>query len=66
MPYSKTLADLEAFAKNSNCRIVGDMAGSRYAFEHCLTLPLFHDMTDSEQRYVTEHLLDLLGDKRFA
>ena len=49
-----------AFKKNSNCRISGDMSGSRYAFEHCLTLPLFHDMTENQQEYVTQQLLELL------
>jgi len=47
----------EAFSKNANCQIVGDMQGSRYAFGHCLTLPLFHEMTEDEQRYVVEQLL---------
>jgi dTDP-4-amino-4,6-dideoxygalactose transaminase len=32
------------------------MASSRYAFEHCLTLPLYHDMTIEEQEYVVQEL----------
>jgi perosamine synthetase len=45
-----------AFGKNSNCRITGAMPGSRFAFEHCLTLPLYHDMTPEEQQYVVAEL----------
>lgn len=47
----------KAFQSNSNCRIAGDMPGSRYAFDHCLTLPLYHDMTDEDQQYVVAELL---------
>jgi dTDP-4-amino-4,6-dideoxygalactose transaminase len=50
----------KAYNDNPNCRIEGDMSGSLYAFEHCLTLPLYHDMTFEEQDYVVEHLLDIL------
>ena len=49
-----------AFQEHPNCAIMGDMPGSRYAFEHCLTLPLYHDMTENEQEYVIEQLLELL------
>jgi len=41
-------------------RIIGDMSGSRYAFDHCLTLPLYHDMTDDDQQYVVAELLECL------
>lgn len=50
----------EAFCKNPNCRISGEMSGSRYAFDHCLTLPLYHDMTLDEQDYVLTQLVDAL------
>jgi len=33
----------KAFSENSNCTINGEMPGSRYAFEHCLTLPLYQE-----------------------
>jgi len=49
-----------AFNQNPNCRIIGDMSGSRYAFDHCLTLPLYHDMTDDDQQYVVAELLECL------
>jgi dTDP-4-amino-4,6-dideoxygalactose transaminase len=45
-----------AFNQNPNCRIAGDMAGSRYAFDHCLTLPLYHEMTDEDQDEVVSEL----------
>ena len=49
-----------AFNKNPNCRIVGDMSGSRYAFDHCLCLPLYHEMTFNQQQYVVEKLLKMI------
>jgi dTDP-4-amino-4,6-dideoxygalactose transaminase len=52
---------LKAFYDNPNCRVTGDMTASRYAFDHCLTLPLYHDMTEYEQKYVVEQLLNLLS-----
>jgi dTDP-4-amino-4,6-dideoxygalactose transaminase len=51
----------KAFKDCSGCIIKGDMAGSRYAFDHCLTLPLYHDMTEAEQRYVVSELLKCLA-----
>lgn len=50
-----------AFHSNPNCRIAGDMTGSRYAFDNCLTLPLYHDMTDEDQKYVVSELLRCLS-----
>jgi dTDP-4-amino-4,6-dideoxygalactose transaminase len=50
----------EAFSNNPNCQIVGDLQGSRYAFDHCLTLPMYHEMTKDEQEYVVEELIKLL------
>jgi len=51
----------KAYRDNPNCRIEGDMAGSRYAFHHCLTLPLYHDMTEEEQDFVVDQLLRSLA-----
>jgi dTDP-4-amino-4,6-dideoxygalactose transaminase len=50
-----------AFHSNPNCRIAGDMTGSRYAFDRCLTLPLYHDMTAAEQLHVVSELLKCLS-----
>jgi len=47
-----------AFRENPMCHILGDMSGSRYAFYHCLTLPLYHEMTKEEQDYVVRELLE--------
>ena len=49
----------KAFNDNSHCHIMGGMQGSRYAFEHCLTLPVYHDITDEEQVYVARQLLEI-------
>jgi dTDP-4-amino-4,6-dideoxygalactose transaminase len=35
------------------------MPDSRYAFDHCLTLPLYHDLTEEEQEFVVEQLLSV-------
>lgn len=47
----------KAFNDNPNCRILGAMHCSRYAFEHCLTLPLYHEMTEDDQEYVVRSLI---------
>jgi len=57
---SYSLHKLKAFYDNPNCRVRGDMAASKYAFDHCLTLPLYHDMTTDEQNYVINQLLGAL------
>lgn len=49
----------EAFAPGPNCRIEGEMKGSREAFERCLTLPLYHEMTLEDQERVVSRLLEL-------
>ena len=46
-----------AFQDASRCRLVGDMAGSQWAFDHCLALPLFHDMTRGDQETVAAALV---------
>ncbi|MHC1729908.1 MAG: DegT/DnrJ/EryC1/StrS family aminotransferase [Syntrophobacteraceae bacterium] len=45
---------------DSNSRIVGDMGGSTHAFQHCMVLPLYHELTDADQRYIVERLCTLL------
>ncbi len=47
----------KAFNQNPNCVINDDMPGSRYAFDYCLTLPLYHGMTEKEQNFVVSELL---------
>ncbi len=53
----------KAFNQNINCDIKGNMAGSKYAFDHCLTLPMYFEMTDQEQDFVVEILIKVLADK---
>lgn len=50
-----------AYSRNPNCCIVGDMSGSRYAFDCCLTLPLYQDMTTDQQEYVAKELLNAMN-----
>lgn len=42
-----------------DCIIHGPLDGSRYAWEHCLALPLYHDLTQEDQEYITERLRKL-------
>ncbi len=51
-----------AFKAGENCRIVGRMPGSIYAFEHCLTLPMYHEMTHDEQMFVIKALSQMMGE----
>lgn len=53
----------KAFYDNPLVRICGDMHGSKYAFDHCLTLPMYHEMTEDEQEYVASSLIHALGHK---
>ena len=41
-----SLHTYKALSENLKCQIHGDMSGIRYAFEHCLNLPLYHEMTE--------------------
>jgi len=49
-----------AFAGNPACRLAGSMAGSRAAFDRCLVLPLYHELSEADQEYVVEQLLSVL------
>lgn len=46
-----------AFMTSSICKINVDLVGSKYAFEHCLTLPLYHELTKIDQEYIIKELL---------
>jgi dTDP-4-amino-4,6-dideoxygalactose transaminase len=50
----------KAYNNNTNCKISGTMEGSRYAFEHCLALPLFHDLRIEEQEYIVGKLTQII------
>ena len=47
----------KAFLPSKFCKIESDMHGSKHAFEHCLTLPLYHEMTRKDQDYVIQKLI---------
>lgn len=45
-----------AYLNNVLCRIEGSMARSREVYNNCLTLPLYHDMTEEEMNSVVSAL----------
>jgi perosamine synthetase len=47
----------DAFSSGKWSRLAGNMANSRYCFDHCLTLPLYHGMTEVDQICVVDELL---------
>jgi dTDP-4-amino-4,6-dideoxygalactose transaminase len=49
-----------AFSPGGRCKIFGDMTGSKYAFHQCLSLPMYHEMTDEDQETVVNNLVRLL------
>jgi len=49
-----------AFSDGDGCRVAGRLDRSDYAFDHCLALPLFHDMEQSQQETVVSGLTGLL------
>ena len=49
----------QAFQDNPQVRFTSNMTGSRWAFDHCLTLPLYHEMTEVEQNEVVGRLEEL-------
>ncbi|GAK60659.1 DegT/DnrJ/EryC1/StrS aminotransferase family protein [Candidatus Vecturithrix granuli] len=49
-----------AFISGNACRIHGKLTGSQYAFEHCLTLPLFHELTYEDQQRIVDTLCNAL------
>lgn len=50
-----------AFAKGAQVNHAGDFNNSTFAYEHCLTLPLYHDLSESDQRIVVEMLKGFIG-----
>jgi dTDP-4-amino-4,6-dideoxygalactose transaminase len=49
-----------AYSNETVCTTLSNMPGSKYAFQHCLTLPLYHELTNSDQEYVVQQLCRLL------
>ena len=52
-----------AFAEGPHILHHGPFDGSRYAFDHCLTLPLYHEMTEEDQDMVVNQLSRALKGK---
>lgn len=52
-----------AFAEGPCIIHHGPFHGSRYAFDHCLTLPLYHEMTEEDQDLVVNQLSRTLKEK---
>ncbi len=48
-----------AFRQQSNCIISSTMEKSIFAYNNCLTLPLFNEMTSSTQNYVIKKIIDI-------
>lgn len=51
----------EAYSTNDTVHIRGAVNGSRYAYDHCLALPLYHEMTEAEQNEVVNALKEVVG-----
>lgn len=49
-----------AFQNKQNFTIVGKLAGSKNAYENCLTLPLFHSLEFTEQEYIVKKIVENL------
>ncbi len=47
-----------AYSDNDYCHFAGEMKGSMYAYDHALTLPLFHELTFDDQDYIIQELLN--------
>lgn len=48
-----------AYQDKTHFTLIGNMNGSKSAFSQCLTLPLFHDLTEFEQDYIINRLKEL-------
>jgi dTDP-4-amino-4,6-dideoxygalactose transaminase len=53
----------KAFSENPNCRLHSELRGSKFAYENSLVLPLYHDMSKSDQEYVVNRLINILKTK---
>jgi perosamine synthetase len=49
-----------AFNDNKKCFIKSRLKESEYAFNHCLTLPMYYDMSHKEQEFVAQTLIELI------
>jgi dTDP-4-amino-4,6-dideoxygalactose transaminase len=51
----------KAFFPSDFCVVCKSMTGSNYAFDHCLALPLYHDISQHDQQLVVENLIQAMG-----
>jgi dTDP-4-amino-4,6-dideoxygalactose transaminase len=51
-----------AFQNDDRVRLTGDLANSRYAFEHCLVLPMYFEMTMDVLDHVVNELSRCLSE----
>ncbi len=57
--YSLHMHPAFSAAKNIVCK--GKFEGSRYAYDHCLALPLYHEMSETDQQVVVDKLMGMIG-----
>lgn len=50
-----------AFNNNKLVHLTGNFNNSKHVFEHCLALPLYHDLTFDNQEYIVDNLKEILG-----
>jgi dTDP-4-amino-4,6-dideoxygalactose transaminase len=50
-----------AFNNNKLVHLTGNFNNSKHVFEHCLALPLYHDLTFDNQEYIVENITEILG-----
>lgn len=55
-----SLHEHRAFYDNKLVRLTNNYQNSLYANNHCLTLPLFNDLTFEQQEYIFTELVDLI------
>lgn len=53
-----------AFKPSPWCRIEGALVGSKNAFDKCLTLPLYHELTRQDQVYIVNKLIEVILSRR--
>jgi len=49
-----------AFFPSESCVVRGDFPGSSFAFDNCLTLPLYHELTSADQAYIVDKLAEAI------
>lgn len=57
---SYSLHRYSPYTPGERCRVSGEMVNSKYAFDHCLVLPLYHELMFTDQQYVVDELFQRL------